>query len=88
MDLIGETVSKLQEAGVVEPAVSPWAANVVLVKKKDSDVPRVTIDYRKLNAVTVKDRHPLPRIKDCLDALSGSTLFTNCDVSMSFYSLP
>jgi len=88
LDLIDDTVSKLQEAGVVEPAISPWAANVVLVKKKDSDVPRVTIDYRKLNAVTVKDKHPLPRIKDCLDALSGSTLFTTCDVSMSFYSLP
>ena len=34
LDLIDDTVSKLQEAGVVEPAISPWAANVVLVKKK------------------------------------------------------
>ena len=77
MDLIDDTVNKLQEAGVVEPAISPWAANAVLVKKKDSDVPRVTIDYRKLNAVTVKDKHPLPRIKDCLDALSGVHLIHN-----------
>ena len=72
LDLIDETVDKLREAGVVEGANSPWSANVVLVKKKkDSNVPRVTIDYRKLNSITVKDKYPLPRIKDCLDALSG-----------------
>ena len=88
LDLIDNTVDQLVSAGIVEPATSPWSFNVVLVKKRDSDVPRVTIDFRRLNDVTVKDRFPLPRIKDCLDALSGSVLFTTLDLSMSLYCVP
>jgi len=59
------------------------AANIVLFKKKDSAVPRVTIDFRKLNEVTVKDRFPLPRISDCLDELSGAVYFCSIDQNHS-----
>jgi len=46
------------------------------------------VDYRKLNKITVKDKFPLPRISDCLDALSGSVYFLSFDQCHSFFQLP
>ena len=68
---IDEQVEKLLQAGVVERANSPWASNLVLVKKSDGSY-RICVDLRGLNSVTKKDAYPLPRIDACLDALSGS----------------
>jgi len=87
LDLIDDTVDKLLEAGVVEPASSPWSFNIVLVARPGNPVPRVTVDYRALNAVTCKDKFPLPRISDCLDALSGSVYFSTLDLSGSFFQV-
>ena len=50
--------------------MSPWAAPIVLVRKKTGDV-RLCVDFRKLNAITKKDSLPLPRIDDVLDLLQG-----------------
>jgi len=54
LDVIDDLINRLVDAGICEPCSSPWAANIVLEKKKDSAVPRVTVDFRKLNEVTVK----------------------------------
>ena len=59
---------------IIEPAHGPWASPIVLVTKKDGSV-RFCVDYRKLNDVTRKDAHPLPRISECLDTLAGSKWF-------------
>ena len=88
LNLIDDTIDNFIEAGFVEPASSAWNANIVLVSKPGNPVPRITIDYRNLNSVTVKDRFPLPRISDCLDALSGSVYFSTLDLTSSFYSVP
>ncbi|CAF4697253.1 unnamed protein product, partial [Rotaria magnacalcarata] len=47
---------------------SPWASSVVLAAEKDGSL-RFCIDYRTLNAVTIRDAYPIPRIDDTLDAL-------------------
>lgn len=67
-------VEKLLESDVVEESYSPWAAPVVLVRKKNGTW-RFCLDYRKLNQVTIKDSRRLPRVDDALDALSGSAWF-------------
>ena len=63
-------IKKLLKANLIAPSSSPWASPVVLCKKKDGTW-RFAIDMRRLNAVTVKDSYPLPRIDDSLDALRG-----------------
>ena len=61
--------------GTIEPSDSPWASNV-LVKKKDG-TKRFCVDYRHLNAVTIKDAYPIPRIDESLDTLSGAKWFSS-----------
>jgi len=87
VESISKHVHSMLEQGIIEPASSPWAANVVLVKKHDGTL-RCCIDYRKLNAVTRKDVYPLPRINDCLDALASAKIYSSLDMRSSFNQLP
>ena len=70
LPVIDEHVDKMLDNDICEPSFSPWASNVVLVKKSDGTL-RFCIDYRQLNNLTVKDSYPLPRIDTCFDALGG-----------------
>ncbi|MCG7874778.1 MAG: retropepsin-like aspartic protease, partial [Candidatus Thiodiazotropha endolucinida] len=59
-DQVDEELQKMLDQGIVEPSDSPWSAPICLLKKKDGSC-RFCIDFRKLNAVTIKDAFPLPR---------------------------
>lgn len=79
-------IARMKKKGVIEESTSPWSSPVVLVRKKNGSV-RFCIDYRKLNAVTVKDSYPLPRIEDCFDALSGSKHFSTMDLASGYWQI-
>ncbi|CAL9686088.1 unnamed protein product [Knipowitschia caucasica] len=83
---IERQVGQLLADGLVEESFSPWASPVVLVKKKGGQW-RFCIDYRRLNAVTIKDSHPLPRVDDSLDALAGSMWFSTLDFSNGYWQV-
>ena len=85
-EMVEVEVEKMLEAGVVEPSMSPWASPVVLVKKKDG-TNRFCVDYRRLNAATVKDAYPLPRVEDCLDTMAGATWFSSMDLASGYWQL-
>ncbi|KAI3754801.1 hypothetical protein L1987_54592 [Smallanthus sonchifolius] len=84
-----ELASQLQELsfkGFIRPSHSPWGAPVLFVKKKDGPF-RMSIDYRELNKLTIKNRYPLPRIDDLFDQLQGSTCFSKIDLRSGYHQL-
>lgn len=81
-----EEIQEMASRNIIEPSSSPWSSPVVLVKKKDGST-RLCVDYRKLNDVTIKDSHALPRIDDTLDALSGATKFSVLDLRSGYWNV-
>jgi hypothetical protein len=49
------------------------------VKKKDGSL-RMCVDYRPLNAATIKNKYPLPRIDVLFDPLDGAQVFSKIDL--------
>ena len=76
----------LLDKGFIRPSVSPWGAPVLFVKKKDG-TPRMCIDYRQINKVTVKNKYPFPRIEDLFDQLRGASVFSKIDLRSVYYQL-
>ena len=74
------------DTDVIEPASSPWAANLVAAKKKGGKV-RWCVDYRRLNQVTKKDAFPMPSIEDCINRLAGSSVFSSIDCQGAFHGV-
>jgi len=91
LDVIDNTIERMKEAGIVEDAAPPFAANVVVVSRKDDQgnptTPRITIDYRGLNSITYRDRYPIPHLKDCLHSLDGIKYVSLIDMSNSYYQV-
>lgn len=79
-------VDDLLAQGVIRPSTSPWAACLVLARKKDGSL-RLCVDYRQLNKVTRRDAFPLPRIDDCLDTLAGKTVFSTLDIKCGYHNV-
>jgi hypothetical protein len=76
----------LEEAlttGRIRQSKSPLGAPVFFIKKKDGKL-RFVQDYRALNAVTRKNRYPLPLINDLIYWLTGARYFTKLDVRWGY----
>lgn len=86
-EIVNEKVEDLLEAGIIRESMSEYSSPVVLVKKKDEGY-RLCVDYRALNARTVKDRYPLPHIEDQVTRLSGKCFFTTLDLAQGYYQVP
>ena len=85
LDEVREHLKLMLDAGVVRPSNSPWCNAVVLVRKKDG---RFCIDFRRLNALTIKDSHPLPCICETLESLAGVAHYSTFDLNSGFWQVP
>jgi hypothetical protein len=71
------------EQGFICPSSSAAAAPVLLVRKPRGGI-RVCVDYRALNAITVKNRYPIPLVTETLNRLRRATIFTKLDIIAAF----
>ena len=83
---IQQHLKQMLSAGVIRESHSPWAANIVPVRKKDGKL-RMCIDYRQLNKRTIKDAYALPRIDDILDILNGKKWFSVIDLKAGYWQV-
>jgi hypothetical protein len=73
-ETISRIVKEWKDAGIVTETKSPYASPVLLVSKKNREA-RLVVDYRKLNAQTVRKVFPMPNIDEHLEALYGAKMF-------------
>ncbi len=80
-------VDYLLEHGLAKPSCSPWSSPCLLVPKSDGTA-RFCTDYRKVNAVTIPDCFPLPRMEDCVDNLGSARYVSKLDLLKGYWQVP
>jgi hypothetical protein len=76
----------LLDKGYIRPSSSPWGCPALFVKKKHGSL-RMCVDYRPLNAVTIKNKYPLPRIDVLFDQLAGAKVFSKIDLRSGYHQI-
>jgi hypothetical protein len=79
-------LNELLDKGYIRPSSSPWGCPALFVKKKDQSL-RQCVDYRHLNAITIKNKYPLPRIKILFDQLTGARVFSKVDIHSGYHQI-
>jgi hypothetical protein len=79
-------LQELLDKGFIRPSTSPWGCPALFVNKKDESL-RMGVHYRPLNAVTIKNKYPLPHIDVLFDQLVGAKVFSNIDLRSGYHQI-
>jgi hypothetical protein len=87
---LAELKKQLQDLltkGLIRPSSSEWGCLALFVKKKKDNSLRMCVDYRPLNAVTIKNKYPLPWIDILVDQLSKAKVFSKIDLRSGYHQI-
>jgi hypothetical protein len=76
----------LLDKGYIYPSISPWGCSALFVEKKDKEL-HLCVDYRLLNAATIKKKYPLPCIDILFDQLAGAQVFSRIDLRSDYHQI-
>jgi hypothetical protein len=76
----------LLDKGYIRPSISPWGCSALFVEKKDKEL-RLCVDYRPLNALSIKNKYPLPHIDILFDQLAGAQVFSKIDLRSGYHQI-
>jgi hypothetical protein len=80
-------LEELSKKGFIRPSNSEWGCPALFVKKKKEDTSRMCVDYRPLNAVTIKNKYPLPHIDILFDQLSKAKVFSKIYLRSGYHQI-
>jgi hypothetical protein len=91
-DIIYTEVNKMIDDKIIVKSNSPYASNLLLVRKPDPTSPggvknRVCVNFIQLNKITIKDRYPLPNQEEIFQHIGGSKYFSNFDLMSGFWQI-
>ena len=84
--VVEEHVRAGVKSGQLRVSNSPFGAMVLVVKKSDGE-PRVVVDYRGLNDITIKNKYPLPLMDELFDRVHGACYFSKLDLRSGFHQI-
>jgi hypothetical protein len=76
----------LLDKGYIRPSISPWGCSALFVEKKDKEL-HLCVDYRPLNAVTIKNKYHLPCIDILFDQLAGAQVLSKIDLRSGYHQI-
>jgi transposase InsO family protein len=90
--IIDTEVNKMIQDNIIIKSNSPFASNLLLVRKPDLSSPggiknRVCVNFIQLNKLTVKDRYPLPNQQDIFRQIGSAKYFTTMDLMSGFWQI-
>jgi hypothetical protein len=79
-------LNEILDKGYIHPSSSPWGCPALFMKKKDQSL-RLCVDYRPLNAATIKNKYQLPYIDILFDQLIGAKVFSKVDLCSGYHQI-
>src|SRR3954454_11412930 len=86
LELVKSYLKEHLHKGFIVPSSAPFASPILFAKKPGGGW-RFCVDYRRLNAITKKDRYPIPLIEETLARLARAKIFTKLDIRQAFYRI-
>ena len=89
--IIREQIDELVKRGIIRKSVSPYCSPLVVVPKSPGPDGkpkfRVVVDYRELNRKTRVEKHPVPRLEEIIDRMSGAKVFSTLDLKAGYHQI-
>ena len=82
-ETLEEYIKDMLKKGFIRESNSPAGYPVLFQKKHDGSL-RLCVDYKKLNAVTIRNSYPLPLINDIIERVRGAKYFTKLDLRSAY----